>query len=979
MKSPHKIFLLLLLLPEILRAYHIAGADFSYRHLGGYNYELSYTLYRDCSNDGSGLPVADFDDVIYFFVFENNTKRLYKTVTAGKPRDIIFLDPEAAEKCIYGTPTVCIQVGTYKARVTLPPRPGGYTVIWQRCCRNLNVTNLTAPEYQGATFLVNIPGSDTYSDNSSPVFKNYPPLFLCIDRTLYFDHSAVDADGDSLVYRLGNPLNGINYLGQGVDYNDPVADLQNPAGPPPYVPVTFAPGYSFAQPFGANAVCKIDSVTGLLEIRPTQFGLYALAIDVLEYRNGKLLGATRREIQFYVADCLPPGPPLQISHTFPPDLTVIDDTVFILANKNMCYEAQILANPAPQGNIHVFPHATSLGLTNLNISVYGQQPTIVNTCWQTSCDKANQILPFIIEAYDDETCYYYTKVYDTVYVKILAPPTDTPTVSLTPVNFSNGDTVWFGDTVCMHFSIRSDTLVSEDFEFLNIQSNPPNITVITKTDTLIEGTICWETGCSAVLNPATFIVKGINLTQCNTPFVVADTLQLYVKLPENPRPNTLIYPDTSTVLFFEAGTPVVYASDTVCFKFFVTDASPPSNLQYQIEVYDQFGNLFSQPDYDISILQNQGDTLIEGRLCLEANCKFLNRTITIVFKTLDYGKCSLNYLIVDSLKLKLISKPVFPINISWNAGGHLQIGDTVFVKVREESCINITLTDTLNPQGDLFLRGEGDLFDGIPPDAVFLQQNGQVILETQICFNPHCIAYDTLLTSYIIGRSQPHCRDSVLDTTTVFVRIIQPENRPPTITRDIPSPYPVEINQKICYSLLLEDPDDKLTYQIGKLGEAFRENFGYGSNATLIKTDTLSPNRYLFTICLTPNCYVNEKDLQLTFCIEDTTTCDTVYTVCDELILQAADCGLIMPNVFTPNGDGINEVFEPSSMEGIKEYELFVFDRWGRQLFYGKNEGWKPEASISEGVYFYKILFKFYNGTGPEWLREQTGSFSLLR
>ncbi len=976
LKKTSYIFFFFLIFTQT-SAYHIAGADFSYKYLGGFQYELSYTLYRDCSLDGSGLPVADFDDTIYFFIYENNSKRLFRIVTAGRPRNIIQLDPEAAEKCIYGTPPVCLQVGTYKAQVTLPPISGGYTIIWQRCCRNTNITNLTTPEYQGATFIVNVPGTESYPENSSPTFNNFPPLFLCINRTLYFDHSATDADGDSLVYRLGEPLGGTNYLGQGVSFNAPVTDPTNYAGPPPYLPVNFAPGYSYQQPFGSSAVCQIDPQTGLLEITPDQFGLYAMAIDVLEYRNGQLLGFTRREIQFYVADCLPPGPPLQISHTFPPDLTVINDTVFIFAEKNMCYETEILANPAPQGQIKVFPHATSLGLQNLNITIYGQQPTKVTTCWKASCDKVEQIVPFIIEAYDDGTCYYYSKVFDTIFVKILSPPIDTPQVTLMPLNFIANDSVWFGDTVCMHFTIRSDTQVIEDFEFLNTDTPPPNVTILTRTDTLIEGTICWEAGCSAVINPATFIVKGTNQTLCGTPVVASDTLQLYVKLPDNPRPSTLIYPDTSTILYFDNNIPVVYASDTACFKFFVTDSSPASDLRYQVEIYDADGNPFV-PNYNITILQNQGDTLITGIVCVEADCRFLNQTITIVFKTLDYGKCSLNYLIVDSLKLHLISKPVFPIQVSWDAGNLPTQGDTAIVFVKENSCVNILLTDTLN-KGQLTLQGQGDLFDGIPPDAVFLQTQGQTVLATQICFNPYCFAYDTVLVSQIIGKSYPECKDSISDTTTVYIKIIQPVNRPPTITRSIPSPSFVEINKELCYTLLVEDPDDKLTYQLGELGKTFNENFGYGSNASIVQTDTLAPNRYMFTICLTPNCYVNEENLLLKFCIEDTTTCDTIYTVCDELTLQVADCGLIMPNVFTPNGDGINDVFEPMTMEGIKDYELFVFDRWGKQLFYAQNEGWKPSVNITEGVYFYKIIFRYYNGTGPEWKREQVGSFSLLR
>ncbi|MBI9064686.1 MAG: tandem-95 repeat protein, partial [Marinilabiliaceae bacterium] len=81
------------------------------------------------------------------------------------------------------------------------------------------------------------------------------------------------------------------------------------------------------------------------------------------------------------------------------------------------------------------------------------------------------------------------------------------------------------------------------------------------------------------------------------------------------------------------------------------------------------------------------------------------------------------------------------------------------------------------------------------------------------------------------------------------------------------------------------------------------------------------------------------------------------------------------PTIFTPNGDGINQYFEiPGvSQAEIEEggNELFVFNRWGGQVFYKKNydNKWdgKSEAStlgsadLPEGTYFY--VFKVNDGT----------------
>lgn len=69
---------------------------------------------------------------------------------------------------------------------------------------------------------------------------------------------------------------------------------------------------------------------------------------------------------------------------------------------------------------------------------------------------------------------------------------------------------------------------------------------------------------------------------------------------------------------------------------------------------------------------------------------------------------------------------------------------------------------------------------------------------------------------------------------------------------------------------------------------------------------------------------------------------------------------LFIPNVFTPNGDGINDFFLPE-YSGNQPYNLQIFDRWGVQLYDSKNktEGWDGKNAkgqdVVEGTYFYRV------------------------
>lgn len=72
-----------------------------------------------------------------------------------------------------------------------------------------------------------------------------------------------------------------------------------------------------------------------------------------------------------------------------------------------------------------------------------------------------------------------------------------------------------------------------------------------------------------------------------------------------------------------------------------------------------------------------------------------------------------------------------------------------------------------------------------------------------------------------------------------------------------------------------------------------------------------------------------------------------------------------MPNVFTPNGDGFNDLFKPSTGNPASFYESFnmkIYNRWGVELFSTNDAstGWDgrfENNNMPEGVYYYLINY----------------------
>ena len=78
------------------------------------------------------------------------------------------------------------------------------------------------------------------------------------------------------------------------------------------------------------------------------------------------------------------------------------------------------------------------------------------------------------------------------------------------------------------------------------------------------------------------------------------------------------------------------------------------------------------------------------------------------------------------------------------------------------------------------------------------------------------------------------------------------------------------------------------------------------------------------------------------------------------LHIDGRPCQMIVPNVITPNGDGINDIFEPQLEGDFISMEMEIFDRWGRRVYCQESkEALKWDAAgVSDGVYFCAIEFR---------------------
>ncbi|HAE31429.1 MAG TPA: hypothetical protein DCF89_09955, partial [Flavobacteriales bacterium] len=113
---------------------------------------------------------------------------------------------------------------------------------------------------------------------------------------------------------------------------------------------------------------------------------------------------------------------------------------------------------------------------------------------------------------------------------------------------------------------------------------------------------------------------------------------------------------------------------------------------------------------------------------------------------------------------------------------------------------------------------------------------------------------------------------------------------------------------------------------------------------------------------------------------------EEIYTVPGEytIMLIASDAGcsdtafqnvvvfsdpeLIIPNVFSPNGDGMNDLFKPIT-QGMESVEVLIFNRWGELIMNLSqlNQGWDGRNTagelVPEGTYYYTVSARGFDGS----------------
>jgi len=366
MKKLLLTILVLLSFSSATYASHVMGADITYTCLGGDQYQINLTIYRDCAGidlDTSIPQSVNFTSSCGTFDFDLD----WVSMT-----DVSQVCPTQTTTCNGGTIPGTEQY-LFSGIVTLPPC-ADWNMNWDLCCRNDGITNLVDPGLEDLyiqTTLNNV----LAPCNNSPQFLALPTPYLCPNQLSIYNHGASDIDGDSLYYQFNTPLSGTTAPG---------------------TPIAFSGGYTQNDPIQTTAGMNLNPETGEMCFTPSNTQICVVSVIVYEYRNNVLIGTQIREMQVVVSNTCSNTAPfagaapscgnvggMVITQAGPSVIQTDSNSISMCPLDSVCFEINFLD---PDGNnVTVSSNAaTAIPGATFNVINNGTTNPIGQFCWYPS-------------------------------------------------------------------------------------------------------------------------------------------------------------------------------------------------------------------------------------------------------------------------------------------------------------------------------------------------------------------------------------------------------------------------------------------------------------------------------------------------------------------------------------------------------------------------------------------------------------------
>jgi len=663
---------------------------------------------------------------------------------------------------------------------------------------------------------------------------------------------------------------------------------------------------------GPNNQISINQRTGeLVWNTPQQAGIYNIVIVIKEYRNGILIGTVIRDLQIIVdaTNNLPPrlNVPLQICR-------VIGDSIVITAtatDPNVLDRVTITANGAPF--IVANNPATFSGGTSDN-------PTRGIFSWKTTCDHLlkNDYL-VVFNALDNFQSPPLTDS-KTLAIKLLAPPPKNFTATL---NLINKKVVLRWDSIY----VCADNAKFRSFSVWRKKGcNTPFDTC--NADLAVLG---YER--IGTTNNYSFIDNNIRSGNQYSYRVVAD-------FGDKTNANLVLnkfsgLPSVETCITIPADIPVLYNVDVRN-----TDVNTGQMyVEWSKPFADRLDTISNPGPYVLKLYRATGINGTNYTLVKTVNAatfsditdtSFLDNNLNTIANTYNYrlaffarGNDSLGSSELASSVFLSITPSYEALNLSWNFNvPWVNSSYVIFRKLPGGTTFDSLTTVATPSYKDINLRNDSLYcykIKAIGSYSIIGLKTPLINYSQEVCARPS----DTTLPCIPVLTVGNFCSDSKLDTSEYKNYLSWTYNQTSTCTVD-------DITKvRIFYAKTATDSLKQIDSIIGSFFNSYTHLLNARSLAGCYAVQAVRKNG-------------NSSPLSAKLCVDNC----PIYT---------------LPNAFTPNGDGQNDVYTPIyPYRFVEKIDMKIYNRWGNLVFetYDPDINWngsdyKSGKALYTAVYYY--------------------------
>ncbi|MBC3788261.1 gliding motility-associated C-terminal domain-containing protein [Spirosoma utsteinense] len=437
-----------------------------------------------------------------------------------------------------------------------------------------------------------------------------------------------------------------------------------------------------------------------------------------------------------------------------------------------------------------------------------------------------------------------------------------------------------------------------------------------------------------------------------------------VDCPTNDAPQLLLKTAGQSAFYKEGAVLTIAEKDTNCLTLYITDINP----NQRIRLTNMSGSLPGLSITPGELLTRTSTDTLQAQFCF-GRCVGNGKPFTLLIRATDEG-CPQGLSDTLNIRLNVIpspnNKPLATTNLTNN-----------LARVTVGASLSFTAFGNDSDNDNISIQAVGRGFTLAQAGMTFGSASGVGKVSSPFLWKPTCT--QARRAGYIVDFivTDTRCNGNLRDTVTVNLAAVGLSSQPPNIRTTLTQPVvdllvsPSDSVGRVTFDVLGNDPD-RDTLQLTGTGRGFDAAAAGMTFANKSGLPTLqSPFAWK------PTCELMAGRSEATFVVDfvvDDRSCQPAHTDTTTVTFRVKDLSvsqeITVPNVFTPNGDGINDYFTVQNLPENACAEQFksvdVSNRWGQLVFSSADPRFRWSGANSPiGTYYYLIQTSTRTFKGP--------------